>query len=563
MDANEYSLMKKKEQSERIKLSRLREAVKRKSPDKVKELIEKDGLPSGGAVVSTLAYACRYRGLDMVKVLIEGGVGERESDVISIEDDPYDANEQNCYTTLFDDADDEWTECARRMNDDDKPCRPVLPLGERLRILEYVLAQESSRTRIDTDEMLSLAYLRGETKFVLLMKKPGVTFSEAFIDRSVKFPGNYQLELHRWKNSEGYSGERFISVFSDIIREISEIRKAPQRIFMTMTMWHGGKDGLFTVPEVAHFLIHNFILSPYMKVMLLADFVDAEDIQSLETAARAGWLASPERRDIITRYAADKGRAESASWLLEYIARNFDLKAERERAERQRQKLFDAEPYSIAVMRRLWKWEKRPDGSVIITGYLGSEASVKVPERIGKRVVTAIAKFAFRAHKEKELLMLPPELRYEYSPISEIVLPDTLTKIGSCAFFDCDALRKINIPPKITELPDSVFATSGIETIEIGGNVKRIDENAFMLCRELKTVVMREGVEEIVTDAFYGCSGLTEIELPRSLRSIAGNAFFEPSHGQNTAALTAKVHKGSYAEEYCERQMIPFVYFDE
>lgn len=486
MDANEYSLMKKKEQSERIKLSRLREAVKRKSPDKVKELIEKDGLPSGGAVVSTLAYACRYRGLDMVKVLIEGGVGERESDVISIEDDPYDANEQNCYTTLFDDADDEWTECARRMNDDDKPCHPVLPLGE-----------------------------------------------------------------------------RFISVFSDIIREISEIRKAPQRIFMTMTMWHGGKDGLFTVPEVAHFLIHNFILSPYMKVMLLADFVDAEDIQSLETAARAGWLASPERRDIITRYAADKGRAESASWLLEYIARNFDLKAERERAERQRQKLFDAEPYSIAVMRRLWRWEKRPDGSVIITGYLGSEASVKVPERIGKRVVTAIAKFAFRAHKEKELLMLPPELRYEYSPISEIVLPDTLTKIGSCAFFDCDALRKINIPPKITELPDSVFATSGIETIEIGGNVKRIDENAFMLCRELKTVVIREGVEEIVTDAFYGCSSLTEIELPRSLRSIAGNAFFEPSHGQNTAALTAKVHKGSYAEEYCERQMIPFVYFDE
>ena len=72
---------------------------------------------------------------------------------------------------------------------------------------------------------------------------------------------------------------------------------------------------------------------------------------------------------------------------------------------------------------------------------------------------------------------------YDCTLTTEIVLPDTLVKIGDYAFYSCDKFKEIYIPDSVTS----------------------IGESAFRACRSLETVMMSENIETIDDHAFYGC----------------------------------------------------------
>lgn len=56
-------------------------------------------------------------------------------------------------------------------------------------------------------------------------------------------------------------------------------------------------------------------------------------------------------------------------------------------------------------------------------------------------------------------------------------------------------------------------------------NVNVISGSSFMSCEKLATVNLSEGLEKIEYQAFWGCSSLTEIILPNTLKFIGDNAF--------------------------------------
>ena len=100
-----------------------------------------------------------------------------------------------------------------------------------------------------------------------------------------------------------------------------------------------------------------------------------------------------------------------------------------------------------------------------------------------------------------------------------------LKTIGSCAFQNCTALKNFDIPANVESLYSCAFIGAGIERVTIPANIGVIDYEMFKDCASLKEVVLHENVREIRKSAFEGCVSLESISFPSSLTTIRENAF--------------------------------------
>ncbi len=110
--------------------------------------------------------------------------------------------------------------------------------------------------------------------------------------------------------------------------------------------------------------------------------------------------------------------------------------------------------------------------------------------------------------------------------LRDVVLPESLTEIGSSLFSGCSGLTSYSIPRQITIIGDYAFSGCyGLTEISIPDSVTSIGEYAFRGCSGLTQVSIPEGVSSIGYRAFSGCSGLTSVVFPAGLRSIGSYAF--------------------------------------
>ena len=85
------------------------------------------------------------------------------------------------------------------------------------------------------------------------------------------------------------------------------------------------------------------------------------------------------------------------------------------------------------------------------------------------------------------------------------IIPNSVTSIGSLAFYYCSALTSITIPNSVTSIGDLAFnGCDTLTSITIPYSVTSIGEWAFWGCRSLKTVIC-EAIEvpELGDDVFY------------------------------------------------------------
>lgn len=129
-------------------------------------------------------------------------------------------------------------------------------------------------------------------------------------------------------------------------------------------------------------------------------------------------------------------------------------------------------------------WEPVKEGARLLRVF-GTERSVRLPQRLAGVLLTEIGDYCFSgarhlpAEYEKTAPLL---LGGEPVPVTElagsfpveVILPDTVRKIGSFAFYNCTALEKL----------------------ELGRQMDTVGSDAFMNCRSLCGITVRCGVSE-------------------------------------------------------------------
>lgn len=107
-----------------------------------------------------------------------------------------------------------------------------------------------------------------------------------------------------------------------------------------------------------------------------------------------------------------------------------------------------------------------------------------------------------------------------------INIPNTVTSIGSSAFYNCTSLKSINIPNSVTSIGSSVFSDcSSLKSINIPNSVTSIGSGAFYGCALLKSIEIPNSVTIINDTAFWGCTALKSINIPDSITEIGMGAF--------------------------------------
>ena len=127
---------------------------------------------------------------------------------------------------------------------------------------------------------------------------------------------------------------------------------------------------------------------------------------------------------------------------------------------------------------------------------------------------------------------IPNKAFKDFRALEEVILPETLQKIGELAFCR-SSLKSIVIPNSVTEIGMQAFSAWAtqknekdpnckLESVVIGSGLKIIPDYCFYHQENLKSVTFAEGsiLEQIYSDAFYYCTSLEQIKLPETLNNI-------------------------------------------
>lgn len=141
---------------------------------------------------------------------------------------------------------------------------------------------------------------------------------------------------------------------------------------------------------------------------------------------------------------------------------------------------------------------------------------------------------------------------YQIITDEEIVLPDTVTKIGAQAFVT-SPVKKFILPESVREIAFEAFRESAVDSINIPYGIKRINDYAFHYCANLKEIEIPKSVEFIDSMAFDSCYALKKAVIPAEVKYIAGDALTDCDK------LTIYCYKDTTAYYYATENDIPYV----
>ena len=134
-----------------------------------------------------------------------------------------------------------------------------------------------------------------------------------------------------------------------------------------------------------------------------------------------------------------------------------------------------------------------------------------------------ITQFTFGARVE----YIPHGLCYGLDKITSVVIPNSVTIIGSSAFEGCTGLTSVTIPNSVTDIGGYAFyGCTGLTHVTIPNSVTSIGSAAFKGCTSLTSITIPNSVTSIERATFYGCTGLTSVTIPNRVTSIGGAAFY-------------------------------------
>ena len=203
-----------------------------------------------------------------------------------------------------------------------------------------------------------------------------------------------------------------------------------------------------------------------------------------------------------------------------------------------------------------------PEGVEKITdfAFYNSEIeSVKLPDSIKK-----IGDEAFsNCHNLKEVNLgngVQQLGNYVFSwdeNLTKIELPPSLQEVGAYSFYKSN-IKSITLNEGLSNIIQGAFAGTYIEKVYIPGSVKKIGDEAFSTCHNLKEINFGNGVQQLGNYVFSWNEKLTKIELPPSLQEVGGYAFYK----SNIKSITlneglSNIVQGAFVGTHIEKLYIP------
>ena len=216
------------------------------------------------------------------------------------------------------------------------------------------------------------------------------------------------------------------------------------------------------------------------------------------------------------------------------------------------------------------------DRSIIITGYVGSDPSIVIPDEIeGVKVskigyeafldcdiitdvtisegIKEIGVSAFEQCKNLKNIVIPQSITYisdnafmgcvvldsitlpegltrigdssfANTGLTQITFPETLKIIGNSTFENCKSLKKLTFPKGLTQIGNSVFANTGLTQVIFPELITNIGDSTFKFCKDINKITLPEGLTQIGNSVFAN-TGLTQITFPETLKIIGDNTF--------------------------------------
>lgn len=178
-------------------------------------------------------------------------------------------------------------------------------------------------------------------------------------------------------------------------------------------------------------------------------------------------------------------------------------------------------------------YEENENNTITITGYIGNEKKIRIPEIYNGFGVSKIAESAFEnktsieaISMQQNVLEIGKRAFANCANLKEVQLSNKITKIDDETFYNCSELRDISIPESITNIGINSFRNCfNLDNIIVPDSVKQIGDYAFCSCNNLKNISLSNGLENIGKWAFGECEKIEELHIPDTVTNINESAF--------------------------------------
>ena len=152
--------------------------------------------------------------------------------------------------------------------------------------------------------------------------------------------------------------------------------------------------------------------------------------------------------------------------------------------------------------------------------------------------------------------------------ITDLVIPDGVTKINDYAFYNCISITSVTIPDSVTSIgKEAFYGCSYIEEVNISdisswcnitfnssySNPLSYSKKLILNGEKVADLVIPDDVTSINDYAFRNCDSLTSVTIPDSVTSIGKEAFYRCTYLTNVITGDGATSIGDYAFYDCDR----------
>ena len=156
--------------------------------------------------------------------------------------------------------------------------------------------------------------------------------------------------------------------------------------------------------------------------------------------------------------------------------------------------------------------------------------------------------------------------------LTEVTLPESVTKIPSGIFEDCCSLKTVNAPnvntvcdhafyncknletfdfSKLQSLDLMAFAYTGIREAVFSDKFSQLGISAFHHCKNLQTVDMKTcKIQEIPYQCFCFCKGLKDVQLPQDVTAFDNSCFLRARLNKLTINAGTYVGNNAFSKSF-------------